>query len=685
MPELGLRIVVAALGSLALSIAGAIDARAEPGPCAERASSYEGYRLRNVDLKAFPPLWLLQTLSLGDELPPAGSIFSIDAAARARDAIDSKTRGSSGIAEAPVSVTVVMFFISECDDTRRELDLSYSLFMTRLTPSMIYSLEFLQEQRNDPASASGVVPRGPQLSLEPSAYYDEADRFVPGARLALSDPDLQGFVEGGSSEYYTNLAAGLFGESRLDMPNLWRGAYGAGYRYEVQPQDHEKLRQWNGFGWLSGATQPSTLLAGPLRYGAQLERGDATSQLESPGFERESDYTALKLVVGASGGRGIHDYALSIGGQVGAVEGLEPAWFKLLLDSSYGIRIVPDGEFFDHRSIDVDARLGAGWLEPIGQRRAPQNERFFGGARPHPFTEIPDWSFRSAPVNRGFSDNRLVASLTGSPSGREYYASLNLTVGMIAWRVPLIPPDLYRSDEFAQLIEAEKGTARSGVESYHESHDPAIRDVERAAAAIEPDLASLQSLVSNLDVPDSLSDAHEECQEMVAQTIILLTEAKQSRVYSFLRASVGAGLPTVIEACGENLNDQLPEPSAEIHGAIERLARQLVVVDDVFSNRIDRATVDRRTNEDFALADRALTAFVKEINLYSIDPVVLFDVTYVGPSSDRFIRYAAGGGLRVTLASHASFTAAYAANLNRGHDEPAGAFVFELTIHDLIR
>jgi len=65
------------------------------------------------------------------------------------------------------------------------------------------------------------------------------------------------------------------------------------------------------------------------------------------------------------------------------------------------------------------------------------------------------------------------------------------------------------------------------------------------------------------------------------------------------------------------------------------------------------------------------------------DPVVVFD--RAGGSSS-LVRYAAGGGLRVTLASTVSFQAGYAVNVNRGPGEPRGAFfIIGMRFHDVIR
>ena len=188
-----------------------------------------------------------------------------------------------------------------------------------------------------------------------------------------------------------------------------------------------------------------------------------------------------------------------------------------------------------------------------------------------------------------------------------------------------------------------------------------------------------------MTVPDDLSEALELCQESVEKALATVEKGRTSKSFGLLlNRSVRGGLPLVIRDCEEDLNASLDRP--EIHAAARRIEQERARIEDILQNRVDHQAVERRADEDFAIVDRALTAFVHEINLVSVDPVVLFDTAYIGPTaSSAFVRHSVGGGLRVTLGSTASFTLGYAANLNRAAGEPRGSLFFELKVFDLIR
>ena len=502
-----------------------------------------------------------------------------------------------------------------------------------------------------------MLPAAPRLSLEPVASFDESDKFVVGARAAFVDPSssFQFAAEGAASQRYTNLAASASGSHDFEQTALWRVSYGAGYRFQEQPIEKDDLSQGFAFGWVSALTRPFPALGAPIRYAVQLEEGFQDSELAGVGFISDTRYTALKLLTGASGGTGPHDYSLNLGVQLGSTHGVSPDWSKLLLDSAYAVRVRPKTAFFDHRSIDLETRLTAGWLWPIGRGRAPQDERFFGGVRPHPFTEISDWNVRNAPFIRGYANNQFFGLLDGAPSGREHFAALNLTVALTTWRLPLLPREVYTNEEFLTKINAQKNSAREVLATYHESRDPAIVEVEKAADDVEPVLTSLQMQIESLTVPDDLSEALELCKASVDQALTNVKKGRTSKSFGVLRRDVAGGLPRVIRDCEENLNARLDR--IEIHAAARQIEQERARIEDILENRVDHQAVERKVDEDFAIVDRALTAFVHEINLVSVDPVVLFDTAYVGPTaSSVFVRYSVGGGLRVTLGSTASFT-----------------------------
>ena len=683
MAEASRRLV---LSLLFLFIAGGL-ARADAavGPCGPRAQ-YEGYRLRDVRLESpFPFVRVVRGLmdSLRAMLPAPGTLFREARIDRTVTRLTDAVTEAPVLAYSPAAVTAVMAYADRCDDEAREIDLVFYVFTTRLTAPASFSREAREMLRRDPATA--VQPSTERLGFlfEPRLRFDESDHLVPGVRASVFDPS-SGFRLSGDaagSDEYRSFGLLASGTHLFEHPALWQASYGAGYRYEKQPVENESLRQGFGFAWASAATRPLLGLNAPLRYGAQFEHGFQESGIVSRGFDSDTSYSALKLLSGISGGRGRHDYSLSLGLGLGATDRAAPAWSKVLFDAVYAVRVVPQTEFFDHRALDLEARGTAGWLIPLGSGIPPQNERFFGGVRPRRFTEIPDWDLQTAPVIRGYPSGRFHARLAGDPSGHERFASLNLTAALTAWRRPLVPPEVYKNKGFLDAIKFAQDSSRATIEGYYEAQEPGMADVQRAANDLVPTLRALADLVGNLSPTDDIEDALEDCRDALRKA---LNNIRDKRFRALLvSAKVSGGLAYVIEQCEVTLNAELKLP--EIRASVAPIDKARASIKELLDTRIRQDVVARKTDEDFAIVDRALTAFVHEMNLYSIDPVAIVDVAHVGSGRSDIFRYSVGGGLRLTLGSTASFMLGYAANPNRGPGEPRGAVVFELKIHDLIR
>ena len=675
----------------ALAVAGAVavpTTTTAAAQCGPRLGDYEGYRLRRVSLEsplALPRAFMPFLPGMQVDLPPAGSPLRAEVVNETLRRLDRAVQEAPVLLQTPAAVTVTAVYIDHCDDEAREVDLVFSVFTTRLSAPSAFSRN-PDSARRDPATAAGLTSAGPRLSLEPEVNYNEADRLVGGARAAFTVPawGLRVAGEGAASDRFTNAAINLSGVRDVEHPLLWRGSFGAGYRFEERPMQGDELRQGYGFGWLAGETRPGVALGGPLRYGLQLEGGFQDSPLHSEGFATDAHYGAVKLLAGTAGGRGPHDYTVSTGVALGAT-GAGPAWYKLLFDGTYSLRVSPRTAFFDHRALDLESRVTSGWLGPVGDQRPPQNERFFGGVRPRSFTEIPDWTLRSAPLMRGYPNDRLFAQLAGDPSGRERFASVNLTAALTAWRRPLLPKEVYANPAFLLAMDQQKGTASQYLRVYHESLDPALRDADAAARDANVSLGVIAQRLAGATVPDTLSDALGLCTESVDQSRGTLQEARSKRTFGVLvRTATPGSLDVVLRDCEAVLDGGLADP--ELRASLEAVRRQRAVIDDVLENRVNHALADRRAAEDFGPVDRALTAFIHDINLVSLDPVLTFDMAYVGPAvQGTFIRYSVGGGLRLTLGSIASITIGYAANLNRASGEPRGAVFFDLKFADLIR
>ena len=75
------------------------------------------------------------------------------------------------------------------------------------------------------------------------------------------------------------------------------------------------------------------------------------------------------------------------------------------------------------------------------------------------------------------------------------------------------------------------------------------------------------------------------------------------------------------------------------------------------------------------------------MNIYSIGPIFIFDTDRIWPQTipGNGLRYGIGGGVRLTLVSHANLTLGYARNLNRIPQESSGALFFSISTTELLR
>jgi hypothetical protein len=678
------------VAATSMIVVAATAAGAEPRPCGPRLEAYEGYVLRQVELDGpFPFAAVFRRIlkSLESDLPARGEPLSISEVNDAQDRVDKRVRATPTLLELPLSITAVTVLLENCDDEARQLDLVYWVFTTRIGAPSLALGDLNDRAREDPAHIASISEDASRLSLVPALRFDESDRLVAGAHAAWvhAPSGVRIFAEGAVSERYTTAALGVAGSREVESTLLWRASFGGGYRFEEQPVRGEEVRRGVAFGWFAGLTRPLSPLDGVARYAVQFEDGFAESSLRSPGFETDTHYRALKALTGVSGVSGRNDYAVSIGTELGSTTAATPSWYRILFDGAYNVRIAPRTPLFDHRALDLNGRLVGGWLEPVGQGRAPQSARFFGGVRPRMFSEVPDWPLLTAPMIRGYPDNRFYAQLTGDVSGRERFGSLNLTSAFTAWRRPLLPKDVYTNEGFLAAIAAEKTTARSSLSSYHESRDPAMADADTIAADADGVLISLEKHLSQLHVPDASAGALASCRASVRRGRATIRQAREQRKFRTVgnpNAPPGS-LLAVVKQCETNLNGSLDDPT--LHAAAVRLRQHVDAIERVFT-KVDHAAVERKAKEDFALADRALDAFVHEINLVSVDPVAIFDVAYASPAvRDTFVRYSVGGGVRLTVGSMVSFSLGYAVNPNRGRGEPAGALFFEMRFADVLR
>lgn len=453
-----------------------------------------------------------------------------------------------------------------------------------------------------------LLAGSPRWRIDPRLRFDRGDGMVGGGALQLQPSPFLGLrIEGAGGAGFLDRAIAAAGSSM-------GFAYAAGLRHRDEPLGDERLRSGYGYGWVSGR-------AAGLRYGLQFEQG----------YQLAERYRAAKALLGYSAA----GFTGALGVQYG--DATAGAYRKTVFDASYARNL----RLADHRLVSLDWRVNGGWLPAAA---APSGERFFGGMRDRRFSEIPGIELRAAPRLRSFGSNRFQLAA----AGHERFLASNLTVGLTAWRMPLLPREVSSAPDFAGQIEAGKGTIAATLESYHEGKDPVMKNIEPLAQELSPLLKPL------LDHPDEL------CAESADRLDGALAKAIENRIFG--------SLPRTVPDCGS----QPP-----IEAILAQIHHQLT--------RVDRKSIEQRAHQDARLALRAIDILTRELNLFAIEPIFVYDHAAAHNRRGSLSRASVGGGLRFSIASTLGFEIGYAFTANSNPGESAGALFLALRITDLFR
>ena len=102
-------------------------------------------------------------------------------------------------------------------------------------------------------------------------------------------------------------------------------------------------------------------------------------------------------------------------------------------------------------------------------------------------------------------------------------------------------------------------------------------------------------------------------------------------------------------------------------------------------NAIDQQAAKKKSAGEIAFVNRTLNTLFKQCDIYSIGPIGVLDAAAIGPQRRSLggSRIGPGGGVRVELASSATFTLGYAWNVDHKPGEGDGALFFSIGVRDL--
>jgi hypothetical protein len=360
-------------------------------------------------------------------------------------------------------------------------------------------------------------------------------------------------------------------------------------------------------------------------------------------------------------------------------------WQKHIFDLSH--------EFWysigDHHLLDLESHFTFGKINVSGQ--IPLAERFFGGNNQEWFIPGDTWQIRANPVIRAIPGDKFFRTAEGA--GSKEFFSYNLTAAYAVWRKALVPPELTQDPDFKSELDGAITTVTSTLQNYYASKDTHYATVVGRLGGLQSELENLKSVVATSETahPGQSPDLFKACSRSVSGALRRLNSAitpsgaDQFSLLFFLLSDDPdeITLLKVTQSCSRDLNGVIADPNLTTAGASFEQAR--VFITDQFK-AIDQDSAAKKANDDMRFTRRTLSTLFKEVNIFAVSPVFVFDVAKIDPAGlGRLggVRYGPGGGIRFELASVAHFTFGYARNIRQGPGEGKGNFFFAIGVRDL--
>jgi hypothetical protein len=660
--------------------------------------SFEGFNVRSEPILRHPFAFLPWVRRQLDDLKPELKIAKNRPYNTADERADFALLQSefklpaadSGI--LPFKFNALVATVSDCRD--HALDVEYDVLTTQFfkTPTAE-----AQEQMFDRPEQAANVTRPKNFKLTPTAGYNASDSFFAGgrlrARLKKKTASLDSIgLDGAGSDTYQSATGALNGS--FDPPSFGTIAWNLGYAYQSLPTDKASLTESRFNGRLIATTQPFGKSGVVARFGGQFEGGHLQSGYQAADLGPEtisaSAYSSARIYSGLTFGTKHTALRTSYGFEVGANGGLGADWRRHLGDASFDFWF-PIG---DHRPVQVETRFTAGAIQQATGAPVPVAKRFFGGNTQQSFLEDDDWDFRANPVIRSIPARQF--NLTSAGAGGDRFYSFNLTVAPVVVRMPLLPGEVTNSDDFQSQVDQQWDFNAAFLAANYITKDPKYRDVLTKLPAVRDALTGLKAALdaasgSVTAANKSLFDACVSAVRLAGRRLDTAIKddptASADVQYGFVAALLEEGrekaLPKVVDAC-QKLSPALKNQS--VAEAAKKVSDAFDDLETAYGN-IDRNGAIKKANDELAFSKGVFNTIIHDLNVYSISPVFIFDTARIWPQTvgGQGLRYGVGGGIRLTLVSHANLTIGYARNLNRLPQEGSGALFFSVSITELLR
>lgn len=455
--------------------------------------------------------------------------------------------------------------------------------------------------------------------------------------------------------------------------------------------------------------------------------------------------SSLKTYIGGTFVTGRSAFTASYGLELGeASQSANGAFTKHVVDVAFSRRWIPDEDICGevHKVLSLELRGAAGVI--TGNGTVPLSERFFGGNVPNYFIQNAGWEIVGGPYLRSMPQNRLGSSPTIGGLGGDKFYSLNVTIARPFWGQPILPKEIIAEPGFTQALTGAQETVHTILFDYYAIqeglYDPIatriIDDNDNSDhVSVRSTLAALKAVLDKLpqSLPDDTGDDDADdfdkltytgqLSSVTDQIVILIDndlgtfkDSKETAKSAVKLIEDSEGCDVDLDSCS-TLNTIVRKASIiadRLRGAVSGITdsdekqKALTGIDEITSiidparpdsipakqvelldllhNHLDQRIkdkIDKLVKADTREVDSVLFTFRRELNLYSIGLVGMFDTARIFPDPYG-TRFGAGGGVRLSLANF-SATFGYVFNINRKPGDGIGALTFSIDVLDLFR
>ena len=588
-------------------------------------------------------------------------------------------------------IRIELVSVQNCDPAAKTLELIYRIYSTDPPKILGGAPESQITAEKSPQTTTGLAQAGNPFHFTPTGGYNRSYRGFGGGRVEITK--LNGLhlfdtftAEGQGSSSLRSFSAALSGSAN-SRGWLKHTAWRLNYQNSSEPARTTRLKNAGLSGQIDFETRAfwkGMVFArfGSLLQGGNMQSGALPASLLPTQTVASAGYGSLKSYVGLSSRTSHNVFSASYGLELGSIgPSTQIDWRKHIGDVVDEFW-VPIG---DHKPLEMESRFTFGGIQVL--HSIPVAARFFGGNAEQSFVPGDSWQIRDVPVVRAIPANQFF--LTGLGAGADRFSSINLTVAYPVKSHPIMPRELSTDREFNKLMQAQIVSATSAEQNYYTWKDPHFGAARNRVPEVKQLLDNLQTAVNVAQAAHTglLPDAFTDCNTSLSVAVFYITNVlgdKGVAQYGNLSALLSDtdGLQSVQAACVGELNQQLKDPGIASAAAAVDAARTGMLND---FNAINQKLAAQKAANDIAFVKRTLNTLFKDLNIFSVSPVAVFDMASIGPTKNGLggTRIGPGGGIRLGLVSYVNFTLGYAWNVNRGPAEGRGAAFFSIDVRDL--